>query len=263
MPSESDPVLVEVRDQRMIITLNRPDVLNAQNHAMRVALIEALDRLEADADLRVGILTGAGRAFSAGADIKEMDERRGPGTTEAERQAFQASTMVHFDRVWECDKPLIAAIHGHAVGGGFELAQLCDIRVCSEAAVFGQPEPRNTGGMGGIAVHHLHRIIPAGEANLIHYTGRTITGRRAYEIGLCQKLAADRDGMLADADAIADEIIGCSPTALTRIKRILRTCDDLQVDAARVATRSILATRERGPDDPSPSKFLARKANGA
>ena len=120
-----------------------------------------------------------------------------------------------------------------------------------------------TGGMGGIAVHHLHRIIPVGEAHLIHVTGRTISGRRAYEVGLCQRLAADRDGMLADADAIADEIIGCSATALTRIKRILRTCEELQVDAAKVATRSILATRERGPNDPSTATFLAaRKANG-
>ena len=142
---------------------------------MRDALVAALDRFEADDDLRVAVLRGAGRAFSAGADLKEQAERPRDGRT---RRRNSDATWIHFDRLWRTDKPVIAAMHGYAVGGGFELAQLCDLRVATVDAQLGQPEPRTIGGIGGVAVHHLHHLMAHGEAMRIHLTGRPITGER-------------------------------------------------------------------------------------
>jgi enoyl-CoA hydratase/carnithine racemase len=217
-----EPVLVEVGDQRMYITLNRPEVLNAQNQPMRDALVAALDRFEADDDLRVAVLSGAGRAFSAGADLKEIPDRpHGGGGGRAGSRGGERS-WIHFDRIWHTDKPVIAALHGYAVGGGFELAQLCDIRIATADALLGQPEPRTIGGIGGIAIDHLHHLIPRGEAMLIHLTAEPITGERAYQIGLVQRVVADQPELRAAADALADSIVKCSPAALTKLKQSVR-----------------------------------------
>jgi enoyl-CoA hydratase/carnithine racemase len=244
---EEAPLLVEVRDQRMYLTLNRPRALNAHNQPMRVALVEALDRFEADDDLRVAILKGNGRAFSAGADIKEMDAARASGEYH--------DTYIHFDRLWKCDKPIIAVVHGYTVGGGFELSQLCDIRVAAADALFGQPEPRNVGGMGGIAIKHLHHLVGRGEASLIHFTGVPITAERAYQIGLVQRLADDVESALKAADEIADQILGCSPTALAHGKRMLRAAVDGQI--ARDEESQAGLTQARATDEEAAARRAA------
>jgi enoyl-CoA hydratase len=218
MSSMEEPVLVEARAQRLYVTLNRPEVLNAQNQAMRVGLVDAINRFEGDDELRVMILTGAGRAFSSGADIKELNEL----LEGAPRRETVGATRIHFDRLWQAEKPIIAAIHGYAVGGGFELSQLCDIRVASEDAWFGQPEPRTTGGLGSYAVRHLHHLIPRGEAMLIHFSAQPISAERAYQIGLVQRLAPTKVEMLAEADAIAEDMLACSDASLRRIKKVVR-----------------------------------------
>jgi enoyl-CoA hydratase len=236
------PVIVEARAKRLYVTLNRPEVLNAQNQSMRMALVEAIDRLEFDDDLRVMILSGAGRAFSAGADIKEMNDFAG------NRQEL-GSTSVHFERLWRADKPIIAAIHGYAVGGGFELAQLCDIRVASEDAQFGQPEPRNIGGIGGIAIRHLHHLIPRGEAMMIHLRGTPISARRAYDIGLVQALAPTKEDMLSDAEAIAEDVLACSAASLRQIKKIVRGGVELAMRQQDVVTDALPPFRSSEGDD--------------
>jgi enoyl-CoA hydratase/carnithine racemase len=228
------PVLIEAREQRLCVTLNRPEVLNAQNQPMRVALVEALDRFEADDELRVMIISGAGRAFSSGADIKELNELEG-----STREARLAATRIHFDRLWQTEKPVIAAVHGYAVGGGFELAQMCDIRVASEDAQFGQPEPRTTGGLGSIAVRHLHHLIPRGEAMLIHLRARPISADRAYQIGLVQALAPTREEMLKEADAIADDVIACADASLRRIKSLVRAGVELSMAQQDVVSQAL------------------------
>jgi enoyl-CoA hydratase len=237
MVDSDDPVLVEVRDQKMHITMNRPDVLNAQNQAMRVGLVDALDTLDDDDTIGVAILSGAGRAFSAGADLKELAANRERDTPV--KAGRPDPSFMHFERMWNVRKPVIAAIDGYAVGGGFELAQLCDIRVATEAASFGQPEPRNVGGFAAVAVHHLSRLVPEGEAMLILMTGRPITARRAYEIGLVQRLSPDRESMLAEAEAIADEILECSGSALRRAKAIVRAAAALRVNESELVARTM------------------------
>jgi enoyl-CoA hydratase/carnithine racemase len=223
--NDAAPVLAEARDHKLYITLNRPEALNAQNQALREALADAIRRLEDDPDLLVGILGGAGgRAFSAGADLKE---RRSESTNRYPMPEHRRQEWVHFEAVRWASKPLIAAIDGHCVGGGLELANYCDVRIATEASRFGQPEPRTIGGTAGPALHQLVRTIPLGEALLMQLTSQPMTARRAYEIGLIQRLCPDRAALLAEADAIANQMIECNPSALRRIKRLVRWGADM------------------------------------
>jgi enoyl-CoA hydratase/carnithine racemase len=217
--AEGDAVLVEARDRKMFITLNRPEVLNAQNDALRIGLVDALDRFEADPDLGVALLFGNGRAFSAGADLKEV---------KSEAEGYRSSN-VHFDRLDSCLKPVIACIHGYAVGGGLEVALCCDIRIATEDALLGTPEPRTIRGAPAIAVHRLARMIPMGEALKLMLTSQPITGRRAYDIGLVQELAPDVESLRPVAERMADEILDCSPSAIVGIKRVVRNPLDSEI----------------------------------
>jgi enoyl-CoA hydratase/carnithine racemase len=223
----SNPVLVEARDQKLYMTLNRPEALNAQNQPLREALVAAIDRLEDDQDLRVGIIIGAGgRAFSAGADLKEggVADRGHPVPEQQRRQ------WIHFEAVRWASKPIIAAIDGYCVGGGLELANYCDIRIATETSRFGQPEPRTVGGPAGPALHQLVRAIPLGEALLLQLTSQPMDARRAYEIGLVQRLCPDRDALLAEADAIADQMITCNAKALRQVKRLVKWGVDMTAE---------------------------------
>jgi enoyl-CoA hydratase/carnithine racemase len=213
-------VVTEVRDHKLYITLNRPDALNAQNQVLRDGIVEAVQRLENDPDLLVAILYGTGgRAFSAGADLKEP---RPAGPARHPVPEHQRVQWIHFEAVRWASKPIIAAIDGYCLGGGLELANYCDIRVATESSRFGQPEPRTVGGTAGPALHQLVRTIPIGEALLMQLTSQPLDARRAYEIGLVQRLCPDRDSLLAEADAIADQMIECNPLALRQIKRLVR-----------------------------------------
>jgi enoyl-CoA hydratase/carnithine racemase len=225
------PVIVEARDHKLYMVLNRPAALNAQNQPMRQALVEAIDRLEQDPELLVGIIYGVGgRAFSAGADLKEVmgsdfgDRRPRP---EPHRPDW-----VHFEAVRWAAKPLIAAIDGYCLGGGLELANYCDIRIATEASRFGQPEPRTVGGPGGPALHQLPRTLPIGESLLLQLTSQPMEARRAYELGLVQRLCADRESLLAEADAIADQMIECNADALRTIKRVVRWGSEMSSEQA-------------------------------
>jgi enoyl-CoA hydratase/carnithine racemase len=179
----------------------------------------------------VGIIYGkGGRAFSAGADLKEP-----PPAAEARRHPVpehQRGQWIHFEAVRWASKPIIAAIDGHCLGGGLELANYCDIRLATEASRFGQPEPRTVGGTAGPALHQLVRTIPIGEALLMQLTSQPIDARRAYEIGLVQRLCPDAESLLAEADAIADRMIECNRTALRQIKRIVKWGSEMTSEQA-------------------------------
>ncbi|HEX3565280.1 MAG TPA: enoyl-CoA hydratase/isomerase family protein [Acidimicrobiales bacterium] len=213
------PILVETRDRKMFITFNRPEVLNAQNDSFRLGLVDALDRFEADDGLGVALLRGNGRAFSVGADLKEPRPRS---------DWDHAGTM-HFDRLDRCRKPLIACMHGYGLGGGLEVALCCDIRVATKDALLGTPEARTIGGMPGVAVHRLGRMIPLGEALKVMLTAEPISGRRAYDIGLVQEIAPDRESMLEAGEILADQILACNPSAMLSIKQVVRTPVELEM----------------------------------
>ncbi len=216
--SDEEPIQLEVRDGVLVITLNRPDALNAQNQAMRDRLVDALERLDDDDELRVGVIRGAGRAFSAGADLKE-----GAGTIDSGRPELDRAALVrHFTRLAATRKPLIGAVHGWVVGGGLELALCCDLRVAAVDARFGLPEPRTIGTVPAIAVHRLPRMIPAGEALRLLLTSQPIDATRAHAIGLVQELAPDADAALDVALQLAAQIIECDPDAVAAAKQIAR-----------------------------------------
>jgi enoyl-CoA hydratase/carnithine racemase len=228
----SQTVLVERRDRVLWLTLNRPDVLNAQNQAMRDQLWDAIELLEGDDDLALAIVTGAGgRAFSAGADIKEgrASRERDPGPRPPV-PVSQRAAWRHFEAFRRATKPTIAAIDGFALGGGLELAMYCDVRLCTEASLLGQPEPRTVRGPAGPALHLLSRLVPMGEALAMQLTSQPVTGRRAYEIGLVQRLLPDRESLMAEAEAMAGQMLECSLDALRHVKRIVRLGGDMSIE---------------------------------
>jgi enoyl-CoA hydratase/carnithine racemase len=199
-------VLYEKRGHIARITFNRPEALNAFNQALWHELEAVWDDFNADPEIHVGVLTGAGeRAFSAGADMKELAVRP-PGGEERPR----ARLFDHGDiDVW---KPLIAAVNGHALGAGLISALACDLRLASENATFGMPQVR-WGIISGGGTQWLPRQIPRAIAMELLLTGRPIGAQRAYEVGLVNKVVPLPD-LLPEAEALAEVICANGPVAV-------------------------------------------------
>ncbi|MFD9667986.1 enoyl-CoA hydratase-related protein [Rhodococcus sp. NPDC059968] len=207
-------VLTEKRDSVFYITLNRPDALNAHNVAMEVALMDALRSFQADNELLVAVLTGAGgRAFSTGMDLKEVARYEEEGLGQRPYELLRFAEI----GVW---KPIIGAIDGHCLAGGFELALQCDIRIATRPSTFGLPEPRWNYMANYYGCHHLSRMIPLGEALYMQLTGNRIDADVALRSGLVHSIHADRASLLEEADAIAEAITMCSPLAIKAIKEV-------------------------------------------
>ena len=201
------PVLLyEKRDQIAYITMNRPDAMNAFNNELIEALGNALVDYRDDPSLLVAILTGSGRAFSAGADLKEMTAEGQPAGARPLRTPIR-------EEVW---KPIIAAVDGYALAGGLGMALMCDIRVATERSRFGDVETRVSawGYLNGI------KMMPMGEALHMFQTGTHISAAEAYRLGLIHKVVPDREAMMQEAEAIAAEIRLCAPLALQAVKRL-------------------------------------------
>ena len=180
-------LLYDKRDRYAVFTMNRPEQLNALGGTMAVDLAEALADFEADPAMRAGILTGAGRAFSAGADLKEMNQRNvDRGGADAPRRAFDPAISLPFSR---SRKPFIAAINGLCVAGGLERALDCDIRICSTGAWFGLFEVKR-GILAGYAIHHLARLVPFGDAMYLLLTGDRVEAADALRMGLVREVLA-------------------------------------------------------------------------
>jgi len=218
--SPPDSLKYEVRGSTCYITLNRPQAMNALNLELQHALPMAIEEYEADTSLLVAVITGeGGRAFSAGADLKEVASFAGtdrdPRRTGSRREPQMLLKMEN------CRKPLIAAVDGYAFAGGCELAVICDIRLATRTSQFAIPEVKRSI-IAGVGTTHLPRMIPLGEALLMTMTGEPITAQRAYEIGLIQELAEDRDELFEKADKIAAAIAKNPPLAVQDVKRIVK-----------------------------------------
>lgn len=211
--SRERQVRFERRGHVGIITLNRPERLNAIGLRTRNELSAALKVLAADKALRVGVLTGVGRAFSAGADLKEMAEADAgtghPWTSPSFEQALQFSRH---------PKPIIAAINGLCLAGGLERALECDIRICVREATFALPEVKR-GILAGYAMHHLAKLIPFGEAMYLLLTGESISAEAALRIGLVHEIV-ETDSLLERALHLADIIAQNAPLAVEGTKSI-------------------------------------------
>ncbi|WP_166361655.1 enoyl-CoA hydratase [Pseudomonas akapageensis] len=202
-----ETILLEVRDRVGLITLNRPQALNALNSQLVRELNVALDSLEADRNIGCIVLTGSAKAFAAGADIKEMAELTYP-------QTYVDELFSDSDRVASRRKPIIAAVSGFALGGGCELAMMCDFILAADNARFGQPEI-NLGvlpGMGG--TQRLTRAVGKAKAMELCLTGRLMDAEEAERAGLVARIVP-QDKLVEEAMAVAAKIASKSiPVAM-------------------------------------------------
>ena len=200
-----------------VFTMNRPDRLNAQGAVMREELQAALSEFSGDPEMRAGIVTGSGRAFSAGADLKEMaegqSEVRSRQTEEERIEGFRANQP--FARN---SKPFIAAINGLAIAAGMERAADCDIRIASTEAYFGLFEVKR-GILANYAINHLARVMPFGESMYLMLTGDTLSVEEAHRLGFVHEVV-EPERLMPRAVEIAEMIGANAPLAVQGSKAV-------------------------------------------
>ncbi|MEM7466355.1 MAG: enoyl-CoA hydratase [Pseudomonadota bacterium] len=213
----ADTVLLSEQNNVATLTLNRPDKLNAFTDEMLEALVDAIDYCETNNDVRVVILTGAGRGFCAGGDVTAMgaDADNRPLTTKRHvRHSIQAFPR----RMASFDKPVIAAVNGVAAGGGMDLALACDIRVAGELAKFGETYAKIGLLPGGGGAYYLPRIVGTARALELLLTADFIDAEQAKEIGLVNHVYQNAN-LLAETQVLAEKIATLPPYSVMNIKR--------------------------------------------
>lgn len=256
----------EVKGAYAVITINRPEALNALNSGVLDELNSVLDSVDLNT-VRCLVLTGAGeKSFVAGADIGEMST-----LTKAEATAFGKKGNDVFRKLETLPIPVIAAVNGFALGGGCEIAMSCDIRICSDTAMFGQPETGLgiTPGFGG--TQRLARLIGPGMAKQLIYTARNIKSDEAFRIGLVNAVYPAAD-LMAEAEKMASVIAGNAPIAVRNCKKAINEGLDLDMDDAIVLEEKLfgdcfeswdqkegMANFLRKKDDPAKVKHVAFK----
>jgi enoyl-CoA hydratase len=217
---------LDVTDRIATITVNRPDKLNALNDATMVELGQAIDDVRADATVGGVIVTGAGRAFVAGADIAEL---RAKSNTQMHELARRGQDV--FRRFETSPKPVIAAINGFALGGGCELALACHVRIASEQAKFGQPEVKLgiIPGYGG--TQRLTRIVGKGRALQLLLTGEIIDAAEAHRIGLANQVVSSAL-LMETARGMMKAMLANGPLALARCVEVVNDGADMPLEEA-------------------------------
>ncbi|MCC0049538.1 MAG: enoyl-CoA hydratase [Tepidamorphaceae bacterium] len=208
-------ITAEKRGKVGLITLNRPNALNALNSALVEELGQAIDAFEADDGIGAMVITGSAKAFAAGADIKEMKDK-------GFADVFLGNFISRWERVTRARKPVIAAVAGYALGGGCELAMMCDFIIAADTAKFGQPEI-NLGvipGAGG--TQRLTRAVGKAKAMEMCLTGRMMDAEEAERSGLVSRIV-DADKLVDEAIATAEKIAGMSMTASMAAKEAVNS----------------------------------------
>ncbi|HVC48335.1 MAG TPA: enoyl-CoA hydratase-related protein [Terracidiphilus sp.] len=224
---ETENLQVELRPPLAVVTLNRPKVLNALNAATLAELESAFRALAADASIRVVLLAGAGgRAFAAGADIRELAI-----LSAEEGKAFSQRGQAIFRAIETLGKPVLACIQGFALGGGCELAVACTLRLAADDARLGQPEVKLgvLAGYGG--TQRLPRLVGRGAALKILLTGEILTAEQAYRIGLVDEVVPAAE-LISRAEALALQIAANAPLAVRETLRAVDEGLDLPLDLA-------------------------------
>ena len=209
-----DTLIVETADAVCLIRLNRPKALNALNDALMTELTTALKAAEADADVRCIVITGSDRAFAAGADIKEM-------ATKTYAEVFGEDFITrNWEEVTRCRKPVIAAVAGYALGGGCELAMMCDFIIAADTAKFGQPEITLGVSPGAGGTQRLPRFVGKAKAMDMVLTGRMMDAAEAERAGLVSRVVA-ADKLMDEAMAAARTIAALSSNAVMLTKAMV------------------------------------------
>ena len=226
---------VEIDGRLMIVTINRPEVYNACHPMANEELVAAFDEFHANPELWVAIITGAGdQAFCAGNDLKyhaELQAKTG------KRPVHPAKGFGGLTNRYDLEKPVIAAVNGFAMGGGFEIALACDIIVASaENATFALPEPRVGLAAGAGGMQRLSRMIPLKKAMGMMLTGRRVSAKEGYELGFVTEVVPHAELMTA-ARRWASSILECSPMSVRATKQVVMRA--LDVPALEMANRNL------------------------
>lgn len=235
-----------------VITLDRPEARNAISAAMAEAMESAIDGLEEDDELWVGVLTHNGPAFCAGADLKEIAAGNAGGLW-TKRGGFGGIVLR------ERTKPLIAAVDGHAVAGGTEIALACDLRVASTETVFGIPEVKRSlvAAAGGLV--RLPRVLPPAIAMELAITGDTITAERAHHFGMINDLC-EPGTAVETAMALADRVLANAPLAVQASRRlILEAPDQTDAEGMRAASKAMADLSSTHDYAEGPRAFIEKR----
>jgi enoyl-CoA hydratase len=252
---EFESLLVRVEDRVATIVVNRPDKRNALNTVVRREVVEALDALRDDPEVRVVVITGAGdKAFIAGADIGEF-----AGRTPLEQRAAMEGRRL-FEELAAYPKPTIAMINGFALGGGCEVALACDLRIAARSARLGQPEVKLGILPGGGGTQRLPRLVGLGRALRLIMTGEMISAEEAERIGLVDEVVDDAD-LARRTAALAGLIAGYSPVTLKLIKDAVRATQEMPLSAGLQFERELFVTAFASEDrSEGVSAFLEKRA---
>jgi len=254
MDTRFDHILVERRDRVLVVTINRPEVRNALNNAASHEMAAAFDAFERDPSLFVAIVTGAGdKAFSAGNDLK--------ATAAGAKLDLPPSGFGGLTSRFGCWKPVIAAVNGQAMGGGFEIVLACDVVVAADTAQFALPEPRV--GLAPLAggMHRLTRKLGLARAMPLLLTGRRISAAEARDLGIVAEVAPAAE-LMASALRWAADIAECSPASIRAVKSVaIQGLDEPSLEKAMGAERanSELKALLQSPDRREGPRAFAEK----
>jgi len=241
---EFECIIYEKKAEIAIIRLNRPKVLNAMNKQLWIDFQAALEDAGRDETVKVVIITGEGRAFSSGADLKESKDR----SIEAYRD-YLTELQEASRKIIRFEKPTIAAINGYALGSGYELALACDIRIADEEAQIGSPEAKVTSSVTGGAFRLVQQLVGPGKARELLFTAENINGKEAERIGLVNK-AVPAGLLMVEARAMGTKIAQNSSFSLQMIKKGLNMAQgeismEALMDFEIEACLACVSTRER------------------
>jgi enoyl-CoA hydratase len=248
-----ETILVETRGKVGLVTLNRPQALNALNSTLVRELNQALDGFEADPAIGCVVITGSDKAFAAGADIKEMQDKGYPA-------AYLEDFITAWDRVGQRRKPLIAAVAGFALGGGCELAMMCDILIAADTARFGQPEIKLGVMPGAGGTQRLTRVVGKAKAMEMCLTGRMMNAEEAERSGLVARVVPAAD-LLAEAMKTADIIAGLSlPIVMMAKESVNRAYETTLAEGIRFERRLFHAMFATADQKEGMAAFVAKRA---
>ena len=246
-------IIVETRDSVGLITLNRPNALNALSTPLVRELAAALTAFEADAAIGAMVLTGSEKAFAAGADIKEMQTKNWPDTY------IEDFITAEWEYILRCRKPVIAAVGGYALGGGCELAMMCDFIIAADTARFGQPEIALgvTPGAGG--TQRLTRFVGKSKAMDMCLTGRMMDAAEAERAGLVSRIVAP-DRLVDEAVETAQKIAGMSlPIAMMVKESVNRSYEVSLSEGVRFERRLFQATFGTADQSEGMAAFIEKR----
>lgn len=222
-------LLYEVKDRIATLTLNRPERLNALGGTLREDLYDALQRVTKDDEVRVVVLTGAGRGFCSGGDVKNMNERNSSttGSYYSIKEKIEPSRDASVLAIRDCPKPVIAAVNGAAAGAGFNMALCCDMRIASTAAKFSQAFVKRGLHPDWGGTWFLPRVVGTAKACELIFTGDTIDAQEAYRLGIVNAVVAPEE-LMAKTYELATKIANGPPVAIRLAKRAIyhnQDCD--------------------------------------